>query len=64
MTLTAEETQFVEFLQSFPQFYKEAHKIAEIEVINTYREKPVKTHKSLSLEVRGKEVKALRLGSW
>ena len=29
MSLTAEETQFVEFLNSFPQFYKEAYKIAE-----------------------------------
>ena len=29
MTLTTEETLFVEFLQSFPQFYKKAHEIAE-----------------------------------
>ena len=29
MTLTAEETLFVEFLNSFPQFYKKAHEIAE-----------------------------------
>ena len=29
MTLTGEETLFVEFLQSFPQFYKKAHEIAE-----------------------------------
>lgn len=29
MTLTAEETLFVEFLESFPQFYKKAHEIAE-----------------------------------
>ncbi|WP_458457026.1 hypothetical protein [Methanobrevibacter sp.] len=29
MTLTKEETLFVEFLNSFPQFYKKAHEIAE-----------------------------------
>lgn len=29
MSLTAEETQFVNFLESFPQFYKKAHIIAE-----------------------------------
>ena len=29
MTLTTEETLFVEFLQSFPQFYKKAYEIAE-----------------------------------
>ena len=29
MTLTTDETLFVEFLQSFPQFYKKAHEIAE-----------------------------------
>ena len=29
MTLTIEENQFVEFLQSFQQFYKKAHEIAE-----------------------------------
>ena len=29
MTLTTDETLFIEFLQSFPQFYKKAHEIAE-----------------------------------
>ena len=29
MSLTADETKFVEFLDSFPQFYKKAHEIAE-----------------------------------
>lgn len=29
MTLTSDETKFVEFLKSFPQFYKKAHEIAE-----------------------------------
>lgn len=29
MSLTKEENQFVEFLESFPQFYWKAHKIAE-----------------------------------
>ncbi len=29
MSLTAEETQFVKFLESFPQFYKKAYEIAE-----------------------------------
>lgn len=29
MTLTADETKFVEFLKSFPQFYLKAHEIAE-----------------------------------
>ena len=29
MALTTDETLFVEFLQSFPQFYKKAHEIAE-----------------------------------
>ncbi|MBR4447916.1 hypothetical protein, partial [Methanobrevibacter sp.] len=29
MILTKEETQFVEFLQSFPEYYKKAHEIAE-----------------------------------
>ena len=29
MSLTKEEAQFVEFLGSFPQFYKKAHEIAE-----------------------------------
>ena len=29
MSLTADETKFVEFLNSFPQFYKKAHEIAE-----------------------------------
>lgn len=29
MTLTPDETQFVKFLESFPQFYKKAHQIAE-----------------------------------
>ena len=29
MTLTADETKFVEFLKAFPQFYKKAHEIAE-----------------------------------
>ena len=29
MTLTTDETLFVEFLESFPQFYKKAHEIAE-----------------------------------
>ena len=29
MTLTTDEPLFVEFLQSFPQFYKKAHEIAE-----------------------------------
>ena len=29
MSFTKEETQFIEFLNSFPQFYKKAHEIAE-----------------------------------
>ena len=29
MTFTKEETQFIKFLESFPQFYKKAHEIAE-----------------------------------
>ena len=29
MTLTKEETLFIEFIHSFPQFYKKAHEIAE-----------------------------------
>ena len=29
MSLTSEETQFVKFLESFPQFYMESHRIAE-----------------------------------
>ena len=29
MPLTKEEAQFVEFLGSFPQFYKKAHEIAQ-----------------------------------
>ena len=29
MSLTKEETLFIEFLNSFPQFYKKAHVIAE-----------------------------------
>ena len=29
MTLTNDETLFVEFLKSFPQFYKKAYEIAE-----------------------------------
>ena len=29
MTLTKDETLFIEFLNSFPQFYKKAHEIAE-----------------------------------
>lgn len=29
MTLTKEETQFIQFLKSFPQFYKKAYEIAE-----------------------------------